>query len=240
MKMLFDITEKVLKVLKAVKEPRIAVDRVEKNPAHLSPIFRGRHRIFYETCTGCDACRKICPVDAIIMKPIPLKRPNKLPEVNLGICIFCGLCEDVCPTKPKSIVLAGGDYDMLTGGTHKDIDQFWVRVEVPEEWLEQKKREEEEKARKRREMMAKRRANQNKPKPTPKSSPSPVSAQSSSPTKSTTSLEKKEFSQKPASTGKGDIKNNQSNGSLQNQNIQSSNQPANSKGEQETDKRNRQ
>jgi NADH-quinone oxidoreductase subunit I len=158
--MFFEISEKVLRVLKAVKEPRIAVDRVEKNPAHLSPIFRGRHRIFYETCTGCDACRKICPVDAIVMKPLPLKRPNKIPEVNLGICIFCGLCEDVCPTKPKSIVLSGGDYDMLTGGTQKDIDQFWVRVEIPEEWIEQKKREEEEKARKKREMMAKKRAAQ--------------------------------------------------------------------------------
>ena len=153
--MLFEILEKVVRVTKAVKEPRVAVDHVEKNPAHFSPIFRGRHRVFYETCTGCDACRKICPVDAIVMKPLPLKRPNKIPEVNLAICIFCGLCEDVCPTKPKSIILAGGDFYMPAPGTHKDLENFWVRVEVPEEWIEQKKREEEEKARKRREMLAK-------------------------------------------------------------------------------------
>jgi len=77
----------------------------------------------------------------------------------LAICIFCGLCEDVCPTKPeKAIKLAGGDIEMITDGTHNALDNFWVRVEVPEEWIEKKKREEEEKARKRAEMMAKKKA----------------------------------------------------------------------------------
>jgi YidC/Oxa1 family membrane protein insertase len=57
--------------------------------------------------------------DAIVMKPLPLKKPNKIPEVNLAICIFCGLCEDVCPTKPeKAIKLSGGDFDMRAGGDH--------------------------------------------------------------------------------------------------------------------------
>jgi len=93
------------------------------------------------------------------MKPLPIKRPNKIPEVNLAICIFCGLCEDVCPTKPqKAIKLAGGDIEMITDGTQNALDNFWVRVDVPEEWIESKKREEEEKARKRAEMMAKKKA----------------------------------------------------------------------------------
>ena len=156
--MLFQISEKILRVMKAFSEPRIATKDIVKEPAHKSPIFRGRHEIKYDVCTGCDACNKICPVDAIVMKPLPLKRPNKIPEVNLAICIFCGLCEDVCPTKPKAIKLSGGDIEMITEGTHEALDNFWVRVEIPEEWIEQKKREEEEKARKRAEMMAKKKA----------------------------------------------------------------------------------
>jgi len=157
--MLFQISEKMLRVMKALTEPRIAVKDVVKEPAHKSPIFRGRHIIKYEICTGCDACNKICPVDAIKMKPLPLKRPNKIPEVNLAICIFCGLCEDVCPTKPeKAIKLSGGDIEMITDGTPDALDNFWVRVEIPQEWIEKKKREEEEKARKRAEMMAKKKA----------------------------------------------------------------------------------
>jgi len=157
--MLFQITEKMIRVLKAWSEPRIATKDVVKEPAHKSPIFRGRHVVKYDICTGCDACNKICPVDAIVMKPLPIKRPNKIPEVNLAICIFCGLCEDVCPTKPeKAIKLSGGDIEMITDGTHDVLDNFWVRVDVPEEWIEAKKREEEEKARKRAEMMAKKKA----------------------------------------------------------------------------------
>jgi len=157
--MLFQISEKIFRVMKAFSEPRIATKDVVKEPAHKSPIFRGRHVVKYDICTGCDACNKICPVDAIKMKPLPLKRPNKIPEVNLAICIFCGLCEDVCPTKPeKAIKLAGGDIEMITDGTHDVLTNFWVRVDVPEEWIEEKKREEEEKARKRAEMMAKKKA----------------------------------------------------------------------------------
>ena len=156
--MLFQISEKVFRVLKAVTEPRIATKDVSKEPAYKSKIFRGKHEVLYDVCTGCDACNKICPVDAIVMKKLPLKRPNKIPEVNLAICIFCGLCEDVCPTKPKAIKLSGGDVDMITGGTHQDLDNFWVRVDVPEEWIEAKKKEEEEKARKKAEMMAKKKA----------------------------------------------------------------------------------
>ncbi|WP_024790715.1 MULTISPECIES: 4Fe-4S binding protein [unclassified Lebetimonas] len=158
--MLFQISERVLRVLKAITEPREAIKDVVKEPAHKSSVFRGKHNVRYDICTGCDACNKICPVDAIKMKPLPIKRPNKVPEVNLAICIFCGLCEDVCPTKPeKAIKLSGGDIEMIThDGTHDTLENFWVRVDVPEEWIEKKKKEEEEKARKKAEMLAKKKA----------------------------------------------------------------------------------
>ena len=157
--MFFNIIEKVVRVTKALKEPRIATKDVTNDTMHHSPIFRGKHEIRYDICTGCEACAKICPVDAIVMEPLPIKRPKALPEVNLGICIFCGLCEDVCPTKPeKAIKLSGGTFEMITDGTDEAIKEYWVKPEVPEDWIAQKKKEEEEKARKKAEMLAKKKA----------------------------------------------------------------------------------
>ncbi len=157
--MIFNIFQKMVRVSKGAFEPRLATKDFSKEVAHTSPIFRGKHEVKYDICTGCDACNKICPVDAIKMKPLPIKRPNKIPEFNLAICIFCGLCEDVCPTKPeKAIKLSGGTFEMVTEGKNEDLDNYWVRVDVPEDWIEAKKKEEEEKARKKKEMMAKKKA----------------------------------------------------------------------------------
>jgi NADH-quinone oxidoreductase subunit I len=160
--MLVDIVKRMVRVSKSMAEDRLATVDASKEFVHQSEMFRGKHEILHDVCTGCDACNKICPVDAIIMKPLPLKRPNKLPEVNLAICIFCGLCEDVCPTKPKAIKLSGGTFDMRAGGSHEAQDDFWVRVDVPEDWIEAKKEEErikaEKAAKKKAEMAAKKKA----------------------------------------------------------------------------------
>ena len=51
---------------------------------------------------------------------------------------------------------------MRAGGLHEDQDDFWVRVDVPEEWIEAKKEEERKKAeaaaKKKAEMAAKKKA----------------------------------------------------------------------------------
>jgi len=89
------------------------------------------------------------------MKKLPFKKQNIVPEVNLSVCIFCGLCEDVCPTKPKkSIMLSGGRYDMLSGGWHEDQSDFWVNVDVPQSYIDSRL-EEEEAARVKKELAAK-------------------------------------------------------------------------------------
>ena len=156
---LVDILGKMAKVAQSIKEPRIATTDVSKEKVHNSPLFRGKHIVEHDTCTGCSACEKICPVDAIIMAPLPIKKPKALPEVNLGICIFCGLCEDVCPTKPqKSIYLSGGEFDMLAVGTDESIAKYWAKANIPDGWIEQKQKEEEEKARKKAEAQAKKKA----------------------------------------------------------------------------------
>ena len=160
--MLLNIAQKLVRVSTAILEKRPAAEDSLTNAPHFSEIFRGKHEVKYDVCTGCDACNKICPVDAIKMKPLPLKRPNKIPEVNLAVCIFCGLCEDVCPTKPKAIKLSGGTFNMVTGGDAHSQEEYWVKVDVPQDWIEQKKEEERKKAeaaaKKRAEMAAKKKA----------------------------------------------------------------------------------
>lgn len=50
-----------------------------------------------QECTGCTACKSVCPQKCIKMK---LDEEGFLyPEVDLGKCIDCGLCEKVCPVK---------------------------------------------------------------------------------------------------------------------------------------------
>jgi NADH-quinone oxidoreductase subunit I len=142
--MILELLKKVYRVSKALSVKSPATEDVRTHIMHQADRFRGEHQIDYETCIGCDACNKICPVSAITMKHLPFKKQNIVPEVNLGVCIFCGLCEDVCPTKPeKSIVLSGGRYDMLSGGWHEDQVNFWVHVDVPQEYIDSRLEAEE-------------------------------------------------------------------------------------------------
>lgn len=52
-----------------------------------------------DKCTGCMACRSICPVNAIKIK----RDCNgfQYPKIDKEICIDCKLCEKICPVKNK-------------------------------------------------------------------------------------------------------------------------------------------
>ncbi len=47
------------------------------------------------SCTGCGACRSICPKGAISM--VPDKEGFLYPQVNPELCVHCGRCTAVCP-----------------------------------------------------------------------------------------------------------------------------------------------
>ena len=47
-------------------------------------------------CTGCEACRSLCPVGAINMQPVG-NLLAEVPIINYDICIKCHACEKVCP-----------------------------------------------------------------------------------------------------------------------------------------------
>lgn len=47
------------------------------------------------TCSGCEACVNICPVDAISMQRD--KHGFRFPVISESVCVGCRMCLDICP-----------------------------------------------------------------------------------------------------------------------------------------------
>jgi NADH-quinone oxidoreductase subunit I len=87
----------------------------------LAPRFRGFPEVDLDTCIVCHLCEKVCPTSCIHIEDIihgPAHGEEAAPDapkvkkkeavvfnINAAICMVCGLCEEACPTKPKSIIL---------------------------------------------------------------------------------------------------------------------------------------
>jgi formate hydrogenlyase subunit 6/NADH:ubiquinone oxidoreductase subunit I len=54
--------------------------------------FRGAHIFYPERCTGCRLCERNCPVEAV-----KYFKKGKI-RFDMGRCIYCERCIDVCPT----------------------------------------------------------------------------------------------------------------------------------------------
>jgi NADH-quinone oxidoreductase subunit I len=95
----------------------------------LAPRFRGFPDVDLDTCIVCHLCEKVCPtqcihiedlihgpahgeaVDPDAPKPEKKKKEATVFNINAAICMVCGLCEEICPTKPRSIIL-GHHFEM--------------------------------------------------------------------------------------------------------------------------------
>jgi Ni,Fe-hydrogenase III small subunit/Pyruvate/2-oxoacid:ferredoxin oxidoreductase delta subunit len=54
-------------------------------------LYRGLPSIEDKACPeSCSKCLDVCPTDAIKLNPV---------QIDLGLCVFCPLCEEVCPEK---------------------------------------------------------------------------------------------------------------------------------------------
>lgn len=70
--------------------------------------LRGLHVIDQGLCIGCSKCANNCPafvIDMVALTEEELEqrteknpKKKKKPIIDLTSCIFCGICEDVCPT----------------------------------------------------------------------------------------------------------------------------------------------
>ena len=54
-----------------------------------------------ERCVACYLCAVVCPVDCIALQATQDETGRRYPEffrINFSRCIFCGYCEEACPT----------------------------------------------------------------------------------------------------------------------------------------------
>lgn len=71
------------------QEERVVTDSIEKSIVSIS----------WNHCSGCGFCERICPADAIEMKPD--SHGFMHPMVDMNKCIQCGKCLKGCPYKNK-------------------------------------------------------------------------------------------------------------------------------------------
>lgn len=51
------------------------------------------------TCTACTLCARTCPSLAISIEKKEGEWGAASYDINLGLCIYCGFCQEICPTK---------------------------------------------------------------------------------------------------------------------------------------------
>jgi NADH-quinone oxidoreductase subunit I len=106
--------------------------------------FRGLHTLNRddrgrELCVACELCSKACPTDCITVIPMEddtgrgiADRVARVWRVDLVRCLFCGYCEDACPTMA---VRLGRDYELACydlSCTVREREELLEPQEIPE------------------------------------------------------------------------------------------------------------
>lgn len=82
----------MFKVLKKIAQyPRVTQGYPKKDID--SSLFIGRPAVSEFECTKCHECIARCPSQAIVEDP-----ETGIPVIDLNVCVFCTLCEEVCPS----------------------------------------------------------------------------------------------------------------------------------------------
>lgn len=91
----------------------------------------------HDKCTGCAACKDVCPKQCITMQPDDLDALH--PVVDESICINCGLCEKTCPNNrelfyklPHNVLAAWSNDNEVrrtsaSGGIACELYHYWIK-----------------------------------------------------------------------------------------------------------------
>jgi NADH-quinone oxidoreductase subunit I len=135
-----DIVEAVVTTAKGMRiTARYGVDPKEEvtlqYPEERWEIPRGYRGFLHndiKTCTSCNMCVKVCPIDCISLESVR-GADKKLVlcsyEINIGRCMYCGLCVEVCPV--NSLMHTAG-YEMASVARGEMILHFIAAEEAAE------------------------------------------------------------------------------------------------------------
>ncbi len=135
--------------LKSARRPNTILYPIER-PLYPTNV-RNQHVIDWEKCIGCEICRKVCPNECIYFEfdevpkegyegplrcPVDeIKRQVRRPAVDVGHCLFCGDCEEFCPTDAYHF---GDDFE-LADYTREDLYYHAAELKLPAERSDQEK-----------------------------------------------------------------------------------------------------
>jgi NADH-quinone oxidoreductase subunit I len=77
-----------------------------KEKAPIPERFRGMLIFHIDECIACDLCVHACPSACIALESLRNEAGRKVIQnytIDFGKCNWCRLCEEACPTNPKSV-----------------------------------------------------------------------------------------------------------------------------------------
>src|SRR6478752_2817719 len=76
-------------------------EKVKLHPRYKGRIVLTKDPDGGERCVGCYLCAVACPVDCIALQATEDEHGRRYPDffrINFSRCIFCGYCEEACPS----------------------------------------------------------------------------------------------------------------------------------------------
>ena len=86
-------------------EPKVTYQYPKEKPP-VPERFRGMLTFHIEECIACDLCVRACPsacIDLTSERNAAGKKIIQNYTIDFGKCNWCRLCEEACPTNPKSV-----------------------------------------------------------------------------------------------------------------------------------------
>jgi len=111
---------------RAFEKPYSINTLTEQRPG--SDTYRGFHKNDMNKCIGCGSCAEICQNATIDMVPVSETKDGDSglrPRFDYGLCCWCALCVDICPTGSLSMSNA---YTWVEEGLDKDVRETFCYV----------------------------------------------------------------------------------------------------------------